>query len=91
MKLYAVHAEVTISVFTYVKAKSEREAKRIADDRPMCTLHRTDQDDPDVEWSTSGELDGSPRKLTVEEREVCPECDHDLEDDNCDNCDEGRP
>lgn len=65
MKTYRVTATVTISVSTLVEAYSEREAKDIAYSRPLCSLPYCSEDDTEV-WIHSGELDGTPDKLTVE-------------------------
>ena len=66
MGKYTVRAEVTISVSTDVEADSEKEAVIEAAQRPMCTLYATNQNDPDTEWVTSGELDGTPCLFKVE-------------------------
>jgi hypothetical protein len=56
---YTVSGAITISVSTDVLASSEKEAMDLALERPMISLcHQCSRGDPDVEWITSGELDG---------------------------------
>ena len=62
---FRVHAEVTISLSTVVFAKNEAEAKKLAEDRAIETIHT--QGDEESEWVTSGEIDGVPCKLKAEE------------------------
>lgn len=68
MKRYHIVAEVTISVHIDVEASSEAEARDIADASPMMELCHACATGHDGEWSTSGELDGEPRIVSVEER-----------------------
>jgi hypothetical protein len=72
LKRYAVTAQVTISIHTYVKAETPEEAYNIAEARPMVGLCYQCGGDGSVneEWCTSGELDGSPDKMRVEEEEA---------------------
>lgn len=67
MKEYMVTVIVTISVHTKVKAKSKKEAIEIADDRPLCDIDTSDYYAEDEFWVTSGELDGLPENIKVEE------------------------
>lgn len=68
MKKYIVSAQATISVFTEVSAANEAEALRIASERSMPGLcFQCATGSPRDEWATSGELDGEPEKLSVEE------------------------
>lgn len=71
MKRYIVTAEVTISMHTIVEAESDEEARSIAEGRSNKHLcHQCAGDDnASEEWCTSGELDGSPERLRVEEAE----------------------
>jgi hypothetical protein len=67
LRKFIVTAEVTISMHVEVMAKSKAEAKRLAGDAPMIGLcHQCSGSEPGS-WSTSGELDGMPRKLRIEE------------------------
>lgn len=67
-KCYRVAAEVTISVSTVVYASSKEEAKRLAGEHPMMSLcHVCASGEDDKEWVTSGELDGEPLNMSVEE------------------------
>jgi len=65
MKMYTVYAECTISIHTVVEAKSMKEAFKKARDRAMESIHG--QGDQHNEWVTSGELDGVPERLRIEE------------------------
>lgn len=68
MKTFRVTAEVTISISTVVEARSEEHAKELASERPMMSLcHQCASGADDVEWITSGELDGDAKNLRVEE------------------------
>lgn len=68
MKTYRVTAGVTISITTLVKALNASDARAIACDRPMLRLcHQCANGEDQVEWVTSGELDGDPVDLVVEE------------------------
>lgn len=71
MSKFLVRAEVTISVLTEVEADDESEANEIASQRDLIHLcHQcASSRDIDSEWVTSGELDGSPMKFSVEEVE----------------------
>lgn len=63
-RLYRVGAQVTISMYTEVKASSKREARRLAMQHDMMTLcYSCSRGDPTSEWVTSGELDGVPQLL----------------------------
>jgi hypothetical protein len=58
----------TIGVFTDVEADSPEQAKELAEDRGMVGLcYQCATGDPAEEWCTSGELDGIPSDLDVEE------------------------
>ena len=73
-KRYLVTGEVTISIHTYVMARSKREAIRLAKDIPLPAIHHSTHQDPEdeslpgfwEEWRTSGELDGEPNGLSAE-------------------------
>lgn len=65
MAKWSLVGEVTISVSTEVEAETEEEARAIAECRDLVTLKATWQDDPDSEWCTSGELDGSVTIIEV--------------------------
>jgi hypothetical protein len=61
---WRVTAQVTISILTDVDAPSEAEALDIAADLPMQSLcNACASGDPDGQWVTSGELDGTPDKV----------------------------
>ena len=64
-KMYTIAGECTISIRTIVEANSKREALKKARDRAMESIHG--QGDQHNEWVTSGELDGVPEKLRIEE------------------------
>ncbi len=68
-KRYIVRAIVGISVYTEVEAESLQEALDIADDRDLCSLSDPNShgDKPCDVWCHSGEIDGTPKDLTVEE------------------------
>lgn len=61
--------EVTISVHTNVRAKSLKEAIKIAEGRALTSIKNTWEDDPDEEWCTSGELDGTVTIIEVDGEE----------------------
>jgi hypothetical protein len=62
---YRVGAIVTISVSTVVEAETEAQALEIARGRDMGQI--IDQSFEDEVWKTSGEIDGDPCDLYVEE------------------------
>ena len=69
-KKYLVCGEVTISVHCEVEANSKEEALELARDLPMMSLcHHcaSGSEKYEDEWRTSGELDGEPQNLWVEE------------------------
>ena len=67
MPVFIVTGELTISVWTRVEAASAKDAVREARERAVPGLcHQCATGAPDDEWSTSGELDGEPTKLTAE-------------------------
>lgn len=58
----------TISVHTDVEANSKREAVRLANGRDLMALcHQCSEGTVSEEWTTSGELDGTPFDLVAEE------------------------
>ena len=65
MPKFALVADVTISVHTVVEADTLEEAKSIAEARSLARVK--DDSDADAVWSTSGELDGTPENIRVEE------------------------
>ncbi len=68
MKEFVVVANVTISVHTRIRARSAAAAIEEASGRGMPTLcHQCAGGNPDEDWCTSGELDGEPVKLRIEE------------------------
>lgn len=69
LKRYRVMAEVTISISTVVFARDKRHAVALAHDQPMPSIHEDHFADHEDSWLTSGELDGTPKKLTAEEEE----------------------
>ncbi len=70
MKRYRVTSEVTISLSTVVYAKSKAQALSLASDKPIVSLcHQCADGEQDEEWVTSGELDGEPQNLVVEEED----------------------
>ena len=68
-KWFIVSGQVTSSIFPRVQASSAKEAKEEAEDRSLIRLcHQCgDSDSRSEEWVTSGELDGTPQKVLVEE------------------------
>lgn len=65
---FIVSAEITISVSTEVLAHTAEAALRIARGRPVMSLcHQCATGESDAEWTTTGELDGEPVDLRVEE------------------------
>lgn len=65
---YMVTGHITISVCTEVEADSAREAERVARDRPVMSLcAQCAAGEPEHEWVTSGELDGSVRSIRAED------------------------
>lgn len=65
MKKYRLSAEVTISLSTIVAASTEQEALDIARGRELAQI--TDYGEQSRVWVTSGELDGTPMDITVEQ------------------------
>jgi hypothetical protein len=67
MKKFMVVGQSTISVHTEVEAENEEKAIEEAMERGMMTLcYQCSRGDPDKEWVTSGELDGIPEPLDLE-------------------------
>ena len=68
MKTYTVSAVVTVSLFTKVNANSKQEAIEIAESRGLQGLcHQcASSREPHEEWSLSGELDGEPCDISVD-------------------------
>jgi hypothetical protein len=64
---FTVIAEITISLSTNVEAENEKEAIAKAEQRSLPTFCHFCGGDPDIEWATSGELDGVPTNLGIEE------------------------
>lgn len=62
---YRLTAQVTISLSTIVEAKNREEALAIARDRDLTSI--IDQGADERMWVTSGELDGTPTGITIEE------------------------
>ncbi len=60
MNRYQVQGTMTISVFVTVFAESEEEAREKAEEASVMTLCHQCSDGQVEEWSTSGELDGTP-------------------------------
>jgi hypothetical protein len=70
LKKYRVCAQVTISIYTDVEAGSRKEALEIAAGRDMAAIHHAVYDTAAIaaaEWVTSGELDGEPCDLRIED------------------------
>ena len=69
MQTYRVSARITISVYTDVEADTPEEAMRLSKDRPVCSVGDPSQngESADEYWLHSGELDGVPQYLTIEE------------------------
>ena len=68
LKRFRVSAEVTISMHTDVDAANEEQARDLALDAGMMSLcHQCAGEDGDGQWVTSGELDGEPTVIEVEE------------------------
>ena len=73
LRKYHVTGAVTISVYCEVHAKSAREAKRLALELPLGSIHHDTHQDPVdddsgdwTEWRTTGELDGEVTELRAE-------------------------
>lgn len=61
MKTFRVNSQITISVFTDVKAETEEDAIAQASERCVQGLcYRCATGTKDEEWVTGGELDGEP-------------------------------
>lgn len=67
MKRYEVQGTMTISVFVRVFANSEEEAREKAEEASVMQLCHQCADGSADEWSTSGELDGTPEITRVVE------------------------
>lgn len=67
---YCFTAECTITLLTQVIAESEEEARAILEDRENTNLWRTDQDDLDEYWCSSGELDGPAKNIELSSIEL---------------------
>lgn len=60
-KRYSVGGVLAVSIYTEVVASSPEEARELAMQRGILSLcHQCASGEPDVEWVTSGELDGEP-------------------------------
>ncbi len=69
-KKYTITGMLTISVHTEIFANSEAEAMKKANRRSVQSLcHQCARGDSKMEFCTSGELDGEPYDLKVEEVE----------------------
>jgi hypothetical protein len=64
---YTASATVTISIYTTVEADSPEEAIELAREQPMQNFCAGCTDGEDYRWVTSGELDGEPQDIRVEE------------------------
>jgi hypothetical protein len=62
---FVIGASMGISVSVTVEAKSEEEALQLAEEAPNMTLCWSCAEGSPSDWSTSGELDGTPEKLRV--------------------------
>lgn len=61
VKKFRVCGVITISVYTEVEAETPEEARKLAEEQPVMTLcHYCVSGEPDREWVTNGELDGTP-------------------------------
>jgi hypothetical protein len=65
---FHVGACITISVNCEVTASSVEEAKKLALDMPLVSINEGGNEGDAAYWHTSGELDGEPFDLEVEER-----------------------
>ena len=68
-KRYRVTAGMTISVSTVVMATSKAKAIEAAEDRAIMSLCHQCAGGDDTEWTTGGELDGTPQELIAEEED----------------------
>ena len=66
MKTYTVTANVTISIYTEVEAKSEKEALRIAGDREQILANEWGQDWQKEEMWVADDYDGEPMDLRID-------------------------
>ena len=69
MKNYYVTAEVTISIYTKVKAESKEEAERIAGDREEIAKSEWGQSYLADEYWLADDYDGVPLNIKAEEEE----------------------
>jgi hypothetical protein len=67
MPKYIVSGEMTISVSVIVEAADPKEAKNLARQASVRTLCASCSNTHEGEWSTSGELDGVPSIIDVQE------------------------
>lgn len=68
MAKFVVTGEVTISCQIEVDARNAREARKLAEGSSMMSLCHSCSGPQDGAWSTSGELDGTPRVREVRAR-----------------------
>lgn len=74
MPEFVVVAEMTISLHTRVEAENAEAALEDAGGRRTPRLcHQCAGGDPRLDWVTSGELDGEPAKLRIEEKRLSTE------------------
>lgn len=69
MPTYRFISMCTISLSTVVEAATEKEAREIAEGREPQTLSSSHYDSSDTaeEWTHSGELDGTPFKIELQD------------------------
>jgi muconolactone delta-isomerase len=65
MPKFTFAAEMTITVFTMVEAASEEAARTLLEERDLTRIK--DEGDAAKVWRTSGELDGTPVNVRLEE------------------------
>lgn len=65
MPKFTFTAEVTITVFTVVDASTEDAARSLLEERDITRIK--DDGDAAKVWRTSGELDGTPVNIRLEE------------------------
>jgi hypothetical protein len=74
MQTYGITGNITISVYTEVKAETQEAALEEAGTRPIMSLcHQCASHGGETEWATTGELDGDcPEIIAVDGEEISP-------------------
>jgi hypothetical protein len=67
MPRYALHATITVSVYTEVEAPTVEAAREKAMERHVQRLNHTCSGDPTECWALGGELDGALLEEAIDE------------------------